>query len=147
MNTALNIHYVVKIRKLKTAQRNAEWLPYNDHSYVTGIKWVVMFSYCPWWSGKNGAIGNICTRKNSNKLRDYFEEKTTTTTKQECISGKKTKQNKKNMLNSVTVDLLMWVLSLQVRDDSTKMGSTVLSVCFTCGDDGVHECELFSCVS
>ena len=58
----------------------------------------------------------------------------------------KTKQNKKNMLNSVTVDLLMWVLSLQVRDDSTKMGSTILSVCFTYGDDGVHECELFSCI-
>lgn len=58
----------------------------------------------------------------------------------------KTKQNKTNMLNSVTVDLLMWVLSLQVRDDSTKMGSTILSVCFTYGDDGVHECELFSCI-
>lgn len=40
----------------------------------------------------------------------------------------------------------MWVLSLQVRDDSTKMGSTILSVCFTYGDDGVHECELFSCI-
>ena len=51
------------------------------------------------------------------------------------------------MLNCESLDLLMWVLSLQVRDDSTKMGSTILSVCFTYGDDGVHECELFSCIS
>lgn len=80
-------------------------------------------------------------KKTLNKLRDYFEENNNKT---RMYIREKKKQ--KNMLNCESLDLLMWVLSLQVRDDSTKMGSTILSVCFTYGDDGVHECELFSCI-
>ena len=76
------------------------------------------------------------------KLRDYFEENNNNKTRMYIREKKKLT----NMLNCVSLDLLMWVLSLQVRDDSTKMGSTILSVCFTYGDDGVHECELFSCI-
>ena len=79
------------------------------------------------------------------KLRDYFEEKIIKNKNKKRIYIKK-KKKQKNMLNCESLDLLMWVLSLQVRDDSTKMGSTILSVCFTYGDDGVHECELFSCI-
>ena len=81
-------------------------------------------------------------KKTLNKLRDYFEENNNNKIRMYIREKKKLT----NMFNCGSLDLLMWVLSLQVRDDSTKMGSTILSVCFTYGDDGVHECELFSCI-
>lgn len=43
-----------------------------------------------------------------------------------------------SMLNSVTVDLLLWVHTLKAWDGSTEMGATILSVSFKYGYNGVH---------